>query len=1026
MAAPQSQVIPIPLGVEGGGIDSRSDSKAVLPPRLAACVNGSFRRPGAIEKRYGMQPKGAGAWKWEANSTHLSDSIEGARAVIARGDELLMVAKDRLLSYSDVENSWIQRDGGVYPVTVEHGAFFPPVSLDYREADVAVADGIEVTATSTDGTTYLHLRDETTGQTRRVLVSGTTSRPRVLAIGDDLLVMWGTSAGSLHLLGLNRGNIGTIDSGDSVIVVTTDVSGKVWDACVSGGRILLVYYASGGDVKFGYVTPAGALDGSLTTQTPTAAPVVITCCVEATTRYFFIGWGMDASSEIEGRIFAEDKTAAVVLTTIDTSVTGFRALGSIFPPDSTGVSQSLSKIAHVYYEIEGASSRDHTLYAGFLTQTASAGGDVHLRHCGLASKPWSADDAVWMLLAHENTLQRSYFMMRQRYTEASTDDVAIVGQFLDGSGLLRPTPHIGQVAPLGDGRYRWAAPTREIISGQDTNWKVQTIDLNIDPAVTFAPAAGAAYLPGAALWRIDAHVASEAGFWLYPEGAVATPANGSGSMTNSGAYQYRFHYAITYPSGHREISTAVEVSVTLGASDDEVSWAIPTLSLTNKLEGLGANVSIEVYRKNPDTTLFYRVSNPDSATAAAAANGYIENDGTASTGADTVTWVDRLADAAIEENEPDYLDAENENLPSGPCSSIAAGNSRVFIAGGQDPDVVWPSKLVSFGVPVNFWDVGIGIDAGDGPITGMSVLDDNLVVFRERQTYIVGGDGPGNTGTGGEFSPARLISNDIGCTDARSIVRIPAGVMFRSAKGIYLLQGAEPVYVGAAVEGELADGVITSAVALPDRHEVRFLMADKTLVYDYLAQAWSTWTIGGLSACLWQGQWTVLADADGTVLVETPGTYADNGVPYSMRIRLPWIRTGAMQGFQLFQLLQFLGSYKSAHVPVVRLAYDFEGAFVDVFPWDDCAATVSANAYGDDTPYGEGQYGGETDGLPATTVYQFQVRPSQPRAQAIQIEFEDEPVPGGAALGESYSLSEVAMKIALKSGPMRLGPDKTA
>lgn len=1021
MPAPQSTVVAIPLGI--AGIDARTDRKAVTAPRLAACSNGSFRRPGAIEKRYGTAPIGNKTWRWpQVASAELTGSIANARAVISHGDELVILSDYRLASYSSVEDRWIQRYGStaVHPVTIEHGDFFAPTTIDWQEADMAVADGLEVTATGTgDGTLNLNIRDATTGQVRQVQWSG--RRPRVLAIGDDILVLWAATGGHIQLVGINRNNVGSLSGSSGVTVVTGDL-GAAWlfDVVVSGGRLLLAYLASGGDLKYGYVTPAGALDGSLSTLTPAATPVVLAVCVEPDARYFALTWGMDSNSQVDGRMFAEDKTAVTATTTIDNTVTGYRTMGAVFDPSQE---QVINPNILVYYETSGATTRDNLVRVGALTAAGTAGAGVFRRHCGLAAKPWTADGATWLVLAHENTLQRSYVLTRHRaYDEAFGQETTVVGQCLDGSGLLRPLAHLGQVCAVGDDVYQWAAPTREIISGQDQNWRVRTLTFDLDPPIVATEAAGATYVAGGILWRLDAHVTTEAGFLFYPEGTTCTPGSGGGSMSASGTYQYRVHYAITYPSGHREISTAVEVEVTLGGGDDQATLVIPTLTHTNKFEQHNAPVAIVVYRKNPDTTIFQRVSHPDAATFGATANGYIKNDETA----DTVTWVDRLSDITIESNEPDYLEAELENLPSGPCTVAATGNSRVFVAGGADPDTVYPSKQVSFGQPAEFWDQAIGVTTGRGPVTGMATLADNLIIFRADQTYLVGGDGPDNTGAGVQFTPARLISDDIGCVDPRSIVRIPAGVLVRSRKGIYLLSGTEYTYVGAAVEDELGDGEIVSAVALTDRHEVRFLMADKTLVYDYLAQAWSTWTLGGLSACLWRGQWVVLADEDGTVLVETPGTFTDNGLPYTLRIRLPWIRTGAMQGFQLFQLLLFLGEFRSEHRPVVRIAYDFEEAWIDVFPWDDCSDVVNANTYGSDTPYGEGLYGGETDGLPATTVYQFQVRPSEPRAQAIQIEFEDAPVPGGAALGESYSLSEVAIKIALKPGPMRLGAEKTA
>ena len=110
-------------------------------------------------------------------------------------------------------------------------------------------------------------------------------------------------------------------------------------------------------------------------------------------------------------------------------------------------------------------------------------------------------------------------------------------------------------------------------------------------------------------------------------------------------------------------------------------------------------------------------------------------------------------------------------------------------------------------------------------MTGLAAVGNSLAVFRERQIYVIAGAGPDNTGAGGTFQEPEVISDEIGCVEPRSIVRIPAGVMFQSAKGIYLLASNYSLaYVGADVEAYNAE-TITAAVALTDRHEVRLTLA---------------------------------------------------------------------------------------------------------------------------------------------------------------------------------------------------------
>jgi hypothetical protein len=303
----------------------------------------------------------------------------------------------------------------------------------------------------------------------------------------------------------------------------------------------------------------------------------------------------------------------------------------------------------------------------------------------------------------------------------------------------------------------------------------------------------------------------------------------------------------------------------------------------------------------------------------------------------------------------------------------------------EDPNLIWVSKLRVTGEALAFNDaLTITVDSGDGPITGLATMADNLIVFRERQIYIVGGDGPDNVGLGGEFTPSRIISEDVGCTEQRSIVRIPTGILFKSAKGIYLLGGDLGLtYIGAPVE-DYNNEAITSAVALTGNHEVRFTTASRTLIYDYLANAWATWSIPANHGCLWRGQWTVV---DNTGIMIPTAAYTDRGSAYTMAVETGWIHVAQLQSYQRVYRILFLGSYRGDHVPRVRLAFDYDQAWVDDVEW---AAVTSV------------------------PPYQYEVRPSRQRVQAIKLRVED--TAGSGSLGDGFSLSEMALQLGIKPG----------
>ena len=59
--------------------------------------------------------------------------------------------------------------------------------------------------------------------------------------------------------------------------------------------------------------------------------------------------------------------------------------------------------------------------------------------------------------------------------------------------------------------------------------------------------------------------------------------------------------------------------------------------------------------------------------------------------------------------------------------------------------------------------------------------DDRTIMFKADTVYTVNGDGIDVNGNGAGFGVAQIVETGIGCTEPRSIVQVPGGVMFRSS-----------------------------------------------------------------------------------------------------------------------------------------------------------------------------------------------------------------------------------------------------
>lgn len=1025
----KTALVPIPLGP--GGVDTRTDAKSIAPPKLARLENGRFTTPGALRKRKGstriapLQNRIAlTAAEGAADARRVDDALSDVKHLFADADNLYAVAGQGLLSYNDAIERW-QHVAPLTSVGVEYGPVIVPFNdarNDMTLADVCSADGLTVMVgqgKASNAPTYsscISVIDEDTGRVTSFRLNA--HRPRVVAVGTTIIVFFThTTSTNLYALPITRATMGDrYDFAAFPTPLATDLNAsKLYDVEVSGGRVLLAYHSSVPDIKFGYVDVSGALDGALSTETPAAAISCLSCAVEPTTRIFGLMWGIDSTTSVIVRSFSEAKAALFAAYTLEGAApAAFRNI--------TGAWSSAT-LLHVFWETTAASAVNYRVHHGIVDSAGaeSAGGEIDfLRHSGLASRAFVQNGRAYVMLVHESTLQSSYFLVRASnyltssilYVGSHEDDGMVVGRYFPGTarGAL-PFAHLGRVWSAGSNRWLWAACIAERLgdAASVAGGRAQLLALDFGAAIgSTRVGAATIVLGGSMLWRVEGPIATEHGFLLYPEGTTATPSNGAGTLTSNSTYQYRVYYEYEWPSGEKERSAAITVSAVLGATDDTVTLSIRTLCHTLKDTKSGwRKVAVVIYRKNPTGVTFHRLTSADPN-----ANEYLSNN----IAADTVSFVDEFPDATIASNEQDYLSGDPADLTHAtppPASVMAAGNNRVFVGGMADPNEVRPAMLRFNGEALEFSDeLALSMDDGAGPQTGLATLSDALIVFRDHQIYIVGGDGPDNTGFGGEFTPPRIISDDVGCIDPRSIVRTPAGILFQSRKGIYLLgSDAGLRYVGADVEAYNGDE-IAAAVALPDNHEVRFLMATRTLVYNYATDQWAVWTVGGVSACLWRNTHARLA-SDGAVYVES-SEFHDDGTGYSLALETAWIRLGTMQGFQRVYAALLLGAWRSAHKLRVSVGYDYETGWADTFEWDP-ATVLNVNLYGDDATYGAETYGG--DG--ASSVYQVEIPLRIQKCEAVRFRIEDIP-DGTNPLRESYSASELTLEVGIKKGPFKL------
>ncbi len=490
-------------------------------------------------------------------------------------------------------------------------------------------------------------------------------------------------------------------------------------------------------------------------------------------------------------------------------------------------------------------------------------------------------------------------------------------------------------------------------------------------------------------------------------GSVPIPTVGTMNFGNitAGTRLYNVIYSWVDNNGIiQRSSTAIPVSTTISATGN-ISIIVPTLRVTEKND-----VRIDIYRtENLGSTIFYRVSPIDTGVA---------NDKSV----DWVSFIDTASDESILSNDLLYTTGGVLDNTAPPASTmVALYKNRVFINSEDDKNLLWFSKYVFEGIPVQFSEfLTFKCDPRGGEITALGVLDDKLIIFKETSMFVLVGNGPTDTGDSNDYDQgATLISTDIGCSEAKSVVVTPEGLMFKSHKGIYLLnRGLQTTYIGSYVE-DFNHLTVTSAVLSPNNNQVRFTTSDGAmLVYDYFVQQWATFT--GLEAtdAHFVGDIYYLLKSNGIVYQEDQNIYTDNGNAIKLKLKTGWITLAGIQGFQRVVRVSFLGSYLGPHILKTSFAYDY-GNSPKAFTQINATTLIGDNQpWGSEATWGKigTVWGGSFIG------YDFRIHLTYQKCEAIQIIIEDIQEDN---FNQAYDISNIALEVKIKQGNKKLSTSQS-
>lgn len=285
----------------------------------------------------------------------------------------------------------------------------------------------------------------------------------------------------------------------------------------------------------------------------------------------------------------------------------------------------------------------------------------------------------------------------------------------------------------------------------------------------------------------------------------------------------------------------------------------------------------------------------------------------------------------------------------------------------------------------------IDVDPDDGTvITGLKVFGGNLMVFKERAVYSLGGSDV-NT-----FSLFPLDS-DIGTTCPKTIQsegdRI---IFFDPLTGVWQFDGSSFTKLDDKINLHLLDGINFSASHRSSAFmwQGRYYLSvpwgsdsypSRTFVYDLRNNAWTQYDYGARSWAFRNDEPYAVGVRDGDGIYSMFEGDDDNGTAISAYMETAWIETGEAATKSRLRRADFAFSALGNHDITVKMNRDFDQDYT-------YSKTVNTDPGG--ALYGTAEYGADQYGIGVDQVYKTETGWGSKRWRQLQFRFEEASLTG--------------------------------
>lgn len=1004
------------------GIDTKTDKAQVQLGKFLNMQNSVFTVGGALSKRNGY-----------GRLTSLPDA--SATFLTTFKNDLTAIG-DSLEAYSSTTEQWFNR-GNIQPLQLSVMAGIRN-NLNQSQVDSAYSSTgftcIVYTSqvpSNLSTAQYLYsIQDSITGQTviaPTVITQAdpTLGTPRVFLLGRNFIIVFTNKVVSTYHLKyftVNTSIPTTVSAPTDITTSYTPASTVNFDGMVYNNTLYLAWNgASSSGIKMATLSASLSLS-STTNPDPSHEATLMSVTVDSAAQVIWVSYYNSATST--GYAFALSPLLGTILAPTEIIASG--TLLNLTATAQSGVLSFLYEISNTYsYD---SSIATNYIEANTLTQAGTLGTPSILdRSVGLASKAFLLNGVQYVLASYSSLYQSTYFLIQ------SNGNVIAKLAYGNGGGYLTlglPSATVnGSTVKVG---YLFKdliqavnkntnVPTGSQVAGVYSQTGVNLAAFNLTTqGIESAEIGSNLNLSGGFLWGYDGYTPVENNFFVWPDSVEGTTATTGGNLAAQ-IYFYQFTYEWPDNQGNA-FRSAPSIPIQIDASSSMTATnantlTVPTLRLTYKI----ANpVKIVGYRWSTAQQVYYQFTSILMP---------VLNDPTI----DFVTLVDTTSDADILGNNILYTTGGVVEDINGPAfDSVFLFDDRLWGITSEDKNLLWYSKQVIEATPVEMSDLftlyvapSIGAQGSTGPLTCGAAMDDKLILFKATGMNYINGTGPDNTGINSQYSQPIFITSTIGCSNQKSIVFQPQGLMFEfvseAGNQIWLLgRDLSTQYIGAPVEALTKNATVQSAVNIPGTNQVRFTLSSGiTIVFDYYYQQWNTFIgVPAISSTLFQGVHTYI-NSFGQVFQETPGLYLDGSNPVVMSFTTSWIHLADIQGYQRAYFFYLLGTYFSPHLLNVQIAYDYNPAPTQltlIHP------TNYSPVYGLDLTYGSGNpYGG------ASNREAWRIGLSRQRCESFQITVSEiyDPIYGVAA-GQGLSMTGLNLVVGIKRGYRPIRADHTA